>query len=454
MASDALDGAFFADPFCRPDAALLVQRRCGIRGDVGRDGLLGGDLCAHWDDRLHQHLRFPVLWSQPARPSHAGGDPGALAVALDGPLFLLLAIFIGQLFQWFGHPGDLIAMEVEYFRWIAPGAWAMVFSSAMTGLFAGIGKTRILLVCDFVSTLINVIGDFVLIFGYLGFPKMGVAGAALASSISIFAKVIILSYIVWRFWKRQQAGVESNKASGSSDVPARDFTPRFDWQLTKRLLWYGWPAGVQMLAESVSFSIIMLFVGQLGSLKMAATTLALGVNLIAFVPINGLGMAVSVLVGQSLTSQRVDLAKRYVQSGLWIGGIYASIFAVLYGVFPDFSLSIYEIGTDPERFAEMRPLLKPLLLCIAGYCIFDALQIVYVAAIKGAGDTPFVLGASIVIGVTVVGLGKWLGDLFGSDLYWWWGVIFAWVLLMAVVFGSRYYQGKWMTMRVIEPDLV
>lgn len=367
----------------------------------------------------------------------------ALSV-LIGPFFLIVALFIGDLFRWFQHPPELIAVEVEYFRWIAPGAWAMVFSSAMTGLFAGIGKTRVLLLCDFVSTAINVVLDCLLIFGWLGFPRMGVAGAALASSVAIIAKVVLLAWIVYRYWQDALANSPELRAT---------FRPQWDGPLMARLLRFGWPAGIQMLAESVSFSIIMLFVGRLGSISMAATTLALGVNLIAFVPINGLGMAVSVLVGQHLTAGRLDIAKRCVRSGLWIAGIYGTFFAVLYGLFPDFSMLIYSVGTEAERFDEMKPILRPLLWFIAGYCIFDALQIVYMSAIKGAGDTRFVLIASILIGLTVVGMGKLLGDLVHGELYWWWGVIMAWVLAMAVVFSSRYYQGKWQKMRVIESEI-
>ena len=366
-----------------------------------------------------------------------------LAFAM-GPLFLLAAIYIREFFEFF-HEAELISLETEYFRWLAPGAWAMVLSAAMNGLFAGVGRTRTLLFCDFVATLVNILFDWLLIFGMYGFPEMGISGAALASSISLFAKVALLAWFVIRFWKEQKPSIEAN-----------EFTSRFAWlqvwdqELMMRLIRYGWPAGIQLLAESLSFTIIMLFVGQIGTDAMAATTLALGVNLIAFVPINGLGMAVGILVGQYLTAGKLEVAKRCVWTGLGIAVIYSSFFLILYGGFPDESVWIYSLGTEPDRFAAMKPLLKPLLYFIAGYCVIDAMQIVFVSAIKGAGDTHFVFIASVVIGVVVVGLGKFLGDYFHGGLYWWWGVITVWVMVMAVVFSARYFQGKWQKMRVIE----
>jgi MATE family multidrug resistance protein len=356
-----------------------------------------------------------------------------------GPFFFLLAYWIPDVFVAFGHDPSLIESETSYFRWLMPGAWATVIASAITGLFAGIGKTRILLICDAVATVINIVADTLLIFGYLGLPRMGVVGAAVASSLSLTTKALLVGWIAWRYWKSHQSEVAHRRLD-------------CDLALMRRLVRYGWPAGMQMFAESVSFSIIMLLVGKLGTLKMAATTLALGVNIIAFVPINGLGIAVSVLVGQYLTSGKPELAERSVRSGLGIGVAYASLFAIVYGFFPDPVMDIYSWGADPERFAEMRPLLRPLLYIIAGYCILDALQIVYVSAIKGAGDTYFVFMASIVIGASVVGGGKVLGDWLEGQLYWWWGVIFVWVVLLAVIFGARYYQGSWKKMRVIEHE--
>jgi multidrug resistance protein, MATE family len=198
-----------------------------------------------------------------------------------------------------------------------------------------------------------------------------------------------------------------------------------------------------------------MFVGQLGTLPAEATTLALGVNLIAFIPLVGLGVAVGVLVGKYLVEEKRAKAKRIVLSGLLIGIAYSLLFVVLYGGFPDLALSIYSVGVDPTRFDEMRPVLKPLLLFIAGYCIFDAFQIVYTGALKGAGDTYFVLLGHIIAGASSVLGGLAIVKLHPewNGLYYWWGVITFWVVMLAIIFTARYFQGAWEEKRVIEPDL-
>jgi MATE family multidrug resistance protein len=225
-------------------------------------------------------------------------------------------------------------------------------------------------------------------------------------------------------------------------------------RLMARLIYFGWPAAISSLAESVSFSIIMMMVGQLGATAMAATTLALGVNMIAFIPMFGLGMAVGVLVGQRLTGGEPLVARCSVRSGLWIAAVYSSCFAISYGLFPDQVLSVYSFGSEPARFAEMRPIVLPILRFIAVYCIFDAIQIVIVGALKGAGDTAYVLIGNVFSGLATLSIGKVIGDQIGGGLYWWWGVITVWVILMAVLFAGRYVQGGWMAKRVIEPELL
>ena len=228
-----------------------------------------------------------------------------------------------------------------------------------------------------------------------------------------------------------------------------------DPKLMGRLIRFGWPAGVSVVAEAWSFAIIMLLVGNLGERPAAATTLALGVNVLAFIPLIGLGIAVGVLVGKYLVQSDRETADRVIASALWIGTIYSGFFAVLYGFFPDWVIHIYAIGNDPSRFEAVKPELKPLLVFIAAYCVFDSFQVIFSGVLKGAGDTFFVLLGHALSGFGTVGLAFLGHKLFGWDgLYYWWGVISVWVVILAIFFTARYLHGGWRTKRVIEPDLV
>jgi MATE family multidrug resistance protein len=267
---------------------------------------------------------------------------------------------------------------------------------------------------------------------------MGIVGAALATTISFWIKIPLAHWVI----HRDRTLIDSYRVG-----------QRLPWEfdMFRRLIVYGAPAGLQMLAEAGCFTVIMLQVGNLGELPMAATTLALGLNVLGFVPMIGLGVGVGVLVGQHLTEGRLDLARRTVMCGVGFSLVYTGTFAILIGLAPDWMMSVYAMGAEPERFDRMRPLLSPLLKIIAIYCILDGLQIVFVGAIKGAGDTWFVLGATFVVSMSSVLVGVCLQSALGASLMLWWYVIAGWVSCMGLVFAWRYFSGRWETKRVIEP---
>ena len=374
-----------------------------------------------------------------------------LAIALM-PLLIALGLYSYWLFRAFGHAEGLAKYEYDFFLGLVPGACATILASALVGLFAGGGRAIVLLYCDGLATLTNVVLDYALIFGNLGAPELGVQGAAMASSISLILKCVLLIVFAVVFIRRGKFGPWPSE----SIVHARASSVlTFDRTLMQRLLHYGWPAGVSVVAEAWSFAIIMMIVGNLGEQAAAATTLALGVNVLAFIPLIGLGIAVGVLVGKYLVQQQVDRAHRVIQAALIIGIAYSSVFAVLYGLFPEYVMNIYAIGNDPERFEAIRPQLKPLLYFIAAYCVFDAFQVIFAGVLKGAGDTMMVLLGHAVAGIGTVGLAVLGHLLLGWDgLYYWWSVISIWVVVLAIFFTTRYLQGGWKQKRVIEPDLI
>ncbi len=353
------------------------------------------------------------------------------------PVLLLCLWLAPWLFELAGHSTELRSLETSYLRVLLLGGLAALAYSVQSGLLTGLGRTKAVLLIDALATIVNLVLDFILIFGFGPIPQMGVLGAAIATAISFWIKVPLAHWLI-----------HSDHALGQKLM----FTHKMVWEpeVLRRLFVFGAPSGLQMLAESGAFTLIMLQVGKLGDLPMAATTLALGLNVLAFVPVMGLGIGVGVLVGQRLTEGRIDLAERTVTCAAAFAGLYTGIFAVLLGLFPDSMVSIYAWGTDSQRFEEMRPMLVPLLRIIAIYCVIDGFQIVFVGAIKGAGDTWFVLLATTILSFGVVLAGVIYEHWFGSDVMLWWYVIAIWVFVMALAFGARFFQGRWKMMRVIE----
>ena len=273
----------------------------------------------------------------------------AMALAwLMVPFFLILALLSGQIFKAAGHDPDLVRLEANYLSILLLGGIAILFYNVQSGLLTGQGRTGIVLAVEAIATVINLVLDIVLIFGWGPIPELGLSGAALATAISFWLKLPIMTWIIKR------------------DVTMRDLFHvgrKVPWEtdMFKRLVVFGTPAGLQMLAEAGCFSLIMLQVGRLGKLEMAATTLALGLNVLAFVPMIGLGISVGVLVGQHLTEGRVDLARRTVWSAIGISTCYTSVFAATLGLFPVTMASSDAWGTSAARYEVMETMLICLL---------------------------------------------------------------------------------------------
>lgn len=360
----------------------------------------------------------------------------ALAWAIV-PLLVLAIIGAWQVFAWADHSPTLIQQEATYLRVLLVGGIGVLFYSVQSGLLTGHGRTATVLAIDGVATVVNLILDGVLIFGWGPIPALGILGAGLATTLSFWLKIPLASWVIARDQKLV--------CSYGVGAPAA-----WEADMFRRLMTYGTPAGLQLLAEAGCFSLIMLQVGRMGEQAMAATTLALGVNVLVFVPMIGLGIGVGVLVGQHLTEGRTDLARRTVTCALGVTSLYTGLFALCLGLMPNAMIAIYAWGTPAERFETMRPLLLPLLKLIAFYCVVDGLQVVFVGAIKGAGDTWFVLLATIFVSASAVLIGSLCQYSLGASLMLWWYVIAGWVAAMGSVFAIRYFSGSWETKRVIE----
>ncbi|GAB5406042.1 MAG: MATE family efflux transporter [Aureliella sp.] len=353
------------------------------------------------------------------------------------PVLVAVMVFASLIFSGAGHKPELAKQETIYLQLLLVGGIGVLFYSVQSGLLTGQGRTGTVLAIDAVATVVNLALDAVLIFGFGPIPELGLVGAAIATSFSFWLKIPI----AWAVLRRNQDF--TSELAGAYARPVQS-------EMLRRFMRFGSPAGLQLLAEGACFSVILLQVGRLGELQTAATTLALGVNILVFVPMIGLGIGVGVLVGQRLTEGSVALARRAVTCGIAITVLYTSVFACGLLLAPDLAVSIYAWGTPDDRFEEVRPLLMPLLKIIALYCVLDGLQIVFVGAIKGAGDTLFVLLATVGISAIVLCTGMLVESALGNSLLLWWYMIAVWVASMGIVFALRYFSGAWTSKRVID----
>ena len=310
----------------------------------------------------------------------------------------------------------------------------------MSGFFSGRGKTWPILWANIAGTATNLIGDYLLIFGKFGFPEMGITGAAIATILTPVPALIIYAII----FSRPKYNHRYHLLKGW----------RFEKPLFMRLMKFGVPSGVQFFLDVAGFTAFLLFIGKInpGDVSiLAATNIAFGINSLSFMPMIGVGIAVSVLVGQHLGKDRSDLAEKSVYSGFHITILYMGAIAALYVLTPEIFIDPFDSGSNKEEFARIRQLTIVLLKFVAVYSIFDTMNIIFASAIKGAGDTKYVMYMIVVISLGVLVIPSYIALLhFGGGIYVAWTIGSLYVILLGFAFLKRFLGGKWKTMRVIE----
>ncbi len=359
---------------------------------------------------------------------------------LSTPLVMATSLAAPTLFPLFGHEPEVARLETTYFLIMNSAAGASLLTGALAAFFNGRGKTRIVMVVETGAALLNIALDYAWVFGNWGFPEWGMAGAAWATVIAMWCKPVIYTVLFLRPSSEARFATISGR--------------RWDGALMARIIRFGASNGVQMLIEVAGFTAFLFLVGELGKAPLAATNLAFNINSLAFMPVWGIGIAASMMVGQRLGQNEPHLAERATWTAFALAAAYMLFFSALYVLFPEMLMRYHSLEGGDIAYHDLRGVTIVLLRYVAVYCMFDAMGMVFGGAIKGAGDTRFVLVTSSVIAMLGAGI-TWAGihtKTFG--LHRCWMTITGWVMLLGIVYLVRFLGGRWRTMRVIEPEVI
>lgn len=358
-----------------------------------------------------------------------------------GVVLLTIVPFSDSLFTFIGHDPRVRGPESTYFAILCAGSWAPIAASALAGFFSGRGITWPVLWVNLISTLVNVVLDYIMIFGKLGFPEMGIAGAALATIISGFCAFGIYLYLF------THSSHEAEYCTRSGWRPDRE--------IFRRLVRFGFPSGIQFFVDMASFTTFLLVLGRLGMMELASSNIAFNINSLAFMPIIGLGIGVSVLTGQYLGREMPEIAEKSVHAGYRIAFIYMGLIGSLYVFAPGLFLAPFAAGSDAVSFTAIRNLATILLRFVALYSFFDAMSIIFSSALKGAGDTHFVMKVTMSLSILCLLTPTSLSVFFlGGGIISCWLILTLYAVFLGLFFFLRFRHGAWKSMRVIEhhPD--
>ena len=354
------------------------------------------------------------------------------------PVFFLLFEPFVQVLQWFGHDEALIQLERTYYFYVLFGTAAVISGEAAAAFFRGQGKMRIEMYNNVFCVGLNIFLDYCFIFGKCGFPAWGLTGAAAATAMCLWVRFLL--YVTLMFLQDRK----SNKFQVLGGM-------RFDLSTLGRLCYYGVPSGFYTFIDTVTFTVFILLIGGLGQIQRDATTVAFTLNSFTYIPLSGIGIVVTSMVGNQLGKNRPDLARRAAMTSLYLGSIYAGFFGILFLTCPDLILTPF---AQSERFADIRDLSVVLLRFVALYLFFDSCAVIFVSTLRGAGDTIFIAWVTGGLSPLIPLFGIWGVYSFGLGVIWCWSVFTAVVVAYFLAFALRYRSNVWESMRVIEKELL
>ena len=293
---------------------------------------------------------------------------------LAGLISIVLYPLAPWLFGLMGHDPEVTRLELEYFQPRIFSYLPLAFVTTLAVFFQASSYAVVPMVMAIIGTAVNVVLNYMLIYGNWGAPAMGIAGSAWATNASMFLQFILLFAVFLSGPFHRQFNTRGNIG--------------FDRAKVMELVRVGGPAGGMMFLDVANWSIFISFVvGRLGAVPLAANNVALSFMQLSFIPAFALNQGVSAIVGQYIGRGDFERAKARTYTALRMAMSYMVFMGIIFAIFGS---DLIQFVFNPEE-ALVLSLGHELLIVAAVFQIFDAICIVMSGALRGAGDTRWML---------------------------------------------------------------
>jgi len=351
------------------------------------------------------------------------------------PLLLALSPLAKTFFAVTGQSPEQVELGYLYFRTLIFGSIFLILRNALAGFFIGIGRTTVVMTANIAGMLVNIPANYILIFGKLGLPALGLKGAAIGTIIGngvIFA-ILLLFYLRGR----NQREFNTHKSLV--------FRP----EIFKTLLRFGIPAGFETFLSVSAFNIFVQFMHSYGTRVAAAVTIAFNWDIVSFIPMLGMGQAVTALVGQNVGAKDLREARRTAYTGLKAGWVYSGSMVLLFLLGAPLLTRVFISGSGAEAEA-IAALATTMLRLAAVYIMADASQIVFAGALRGAGDTRWVMMISVVLHWIFTIIAVILMKVVQADPVTVWLAFIIFIVILGGAMFLRFRSGRWTSIKLIQ----
>jgi multidrug resistance protein, MATE family len=359
----------------------------------------------------------------------------ALLAFLAWPLILAGRPLAHWLFAIAGIPAEQLALQQLYFDILLYGAGLVLLRTVLSSFFSGIGRTRVVMIAALTTMVVNVGANYVLIFGHLGFPALGIRGAAYGTILSSLCGLLVLLAAYLRATNRLEFAVAASL--------------HLDGAVLKKLLRFGSPAGLELFLNLLAFTAMILIFHADGLVTATAVTIVFNWDMVSFVPLLGIQVGVVSLVGRYMGAGRPDIAERVAYSGLKMASIYSLGILLLFISLPEQLVGIFRPAGPDAIFSEAAPLAVTMLRLAALYVMADAAMVVFSGALRGAGDTFWAMCISVTLHWLLLPVLLICLKVLGLPPQTAWLALITFFIAFSGVFYLRFHSGRWKRISVI-----
>jgi multidrug resistance protein, MATE family len=358
-----------------------------------------------------------------------------IVAILAWPIILLFKPLSVQFFEFMKIPEAQLGYQIEYFNVLVWGSVLALLRHTLSCYFSGIGKTGIVMRATIAAMLINVVLDYILIFGHFGIEPMGIKGAAIASIAGSAGAVIMLVFAYFRKSNVKEFDVASSF--------------KFDATIMKKLFKFGYPAGIELFLNFFAFFIMLSLFHSQGDIAATASTIMFNWDLVSFIPLLGIEIAVTSLVGRYMGAGRPQVAHRAAISGVKTGIFYSIIILILFVFIPEILVRVFAPEGFSSTFEAAVPVASNMIRIASLYVLAEAVMVALVGALRGAGDTLFTMIASVIAHWLFVPILYISLNVFNLSVEWSWFLLVIFFLSFCSVLYFRFKSGKWKNIKVI-----
>jgi multidrug resistance protein, MATE family len=294
-----------------------------------------------------------------------------------------------HIFRLMDQPEAIIRLEVTYLRIMLIGQFSVVFIWATNQFFMGVHRPKVTMITALISQVVNVVANYALIFGKLGCPEMGIAGAGWGTVLGALVNAV------------------TRMACFLGPATHETFKSRATFSLELRKIWdllrVGTPAGFAFMVNTAFLGAILFkLIGRFGTDALAATSAVYSCMTVSFMPVVGMGTALTASVGKSIGRDLKHIATKQTNLYLVISVLYMGIVGIGLFVFRQQIIGVWNLNEAAAAIG------VKVIICAAIFQVFDAILITYNGALRGAGDTLWLGSITTVGAVFILGMGGWL----------------------------------------------